>query len=99
MIMFGAIQAESRMPDPVFCPLDSAGAKEGGCAVYRLAHKTFRLNKAKARARLEGKRVTNPLAWLDEDIFLRKEENFFETRVPEYQPSGNMQNAREEDLI
>ena len=48
---------------------------------------------------LMGKRVTNPLAWLNEDIFLRKEKNFFETRVPEYQTSGNMQNAREEDLI
>jgi hypothetical protein len=52
--MSGAIQAESRMPDPVFYPLHSAGAKETGCVVYRLAHKTFRLNKAKARARLEG---------------------------------------------
>jgi len=46
-----------------------------------------------------NKRVTNPLAWLNEDIFLRKEKNFFETRVTEYQPSGSMQNAREEDLI
>jgi ribonucleoside-diphosphate reductase beta chain len=43
--------------------------------------------------------TTNPFAWLDEVIFLRKEKNFFETRVTEYQTSGSMQNAREEDLI
>jgi ribonucleoside-diphosphate reductase beta chain len=42
---------------------------------------------------------TNPFAWLDEVIFLRKEKNFFETRVTEYQTSGSMRNAREEDLI
>lgn len=59
--MFGAIQAGSRTPDPVFNPLDSTGAEEGGYVVYRLGHKTFRLNKAKARARLEGKRVINGL--------------------------------------
>jgi hypothetical protein len=35
--MSGAIQAESRMPDPVFDPLDSAAAEEGGYVVYRLA--------------------------------------------------------------
>jgi ribonucleoside-diphosphate reductase beta chain len=43
--------------------------------------------------------TTNPFAWLDEVIFLRKEKNFFETRVTEYQTSGSVQNAREEDLI
>jgi len=42
---------------------------------------------------------TNPFPWLDEVIFLRKEKNFFETRVTEYQTSGSMQNAAEEDLI
>jgi ribonucleoside-diphosphate reductase beta chain len=42
---------------------------------------------------------TNPFEWLDEVIFLRKEKNFFETRVTEYQTSGSMKNANEEDLI
>lgn len=42
---------------------------------------------------------TNPFAWLDEVIFLRKEKNFFETRVTEYQTSGSVKNAAEEDLI
>lgn len=42
---------------------------------------------------------TNPFPWLDEVIFLRKEKNFFETRVTEYQTSGSMQNASEDDLI
>ena len=42
---------------------------------------------------------TNPFEWLDEVIFLRKEKNFFETRVTEYQTGGSMKNANEEDLI
>jgi ribonucleoside-diphosphate reductase beta chain len=42
---------------------------------------------------------TNPFAWLDEVIFLRKEKNFFETRVTEYQTGGSVQNASEDDLI
>jgi ribonucleoside-diphosphate reductase beta chain len=42
---------------------------------------------------------TNPFPWLDEVIFLRKEKNFFETRVTEYQTSGSMQNSSEDDLI
>lgn len=41
----------------------------------------------------------NPFAWLDEVIFLRKEKNFFETRVTEYQTSGSVKNAAEDDLI
>lgn len=41
----------------------------------------------------------NPFPWLDEVIFLRKEKNFFETRVTEYQTGGSMKNANEEDLI
>jgi ribonucleoside-diphosphate reductase beta chain len=41
----------------------------------------------------------NPFAWLDEVIFLRKEKNFFETRVTEYQTSGSLKNASEDDLI
>jgi ribonucleoside-diphosphate reductase beta chain len=41
----------------------------------------------------------NPFPWLDEVIFLRKEKNFFETRVTEYQTRGSLRNAREEDLI
>ncbi|MCS6772269.1 MAG: ribonucleotide-diphosphate reductase subunit beta [Kiritimatiellae bacterium] len=41
----------------------------------------------------------NPFAWLDEVIFLKKEKNFFETRVTEYQTAGSVRNTREEDLI
>jgi ribonucleoside-diphosphate reductase beta chain len=41
----------------------------------------------------------NPFSWLDEVIFLRKEKNFFETRVTEYQTSGSVKNASEDDLI
>ncbi len=42
---------------------------------------------------------TNPFSWLDEVIFLRKEKNFFETRVTEYQTGGSMKNSSEEDLV
>jgi ribonucleoside-diphosphate reductase beta chain len=42
---------------------------------------------------------TNPFSWLDEVIFLRKEKNFFETRVTEYQTGGSMKNSSEDDLI
>ena len=42
---------------------------------------------------------TNPFQWLDEVIFLRKEKNFFETRVTEYQTSGSVTNSAEDDLI
>jgi ribonucleoside-diphosphate reductase beta chain len=42
---------------------------------------------------------TNPFAWLDEVIFLRKEKNFFETRVTEYQTSGSVKNTSEDDLV
>jgi ribonucleoside-diphosphate reductase beta chain len=46
-----------------------------------------------------SKARTNPFPWLDEVIFLRKEKNFFETRVTEYQTSGSVKNASEDDLI
>jgi ribonucleoside-diphosphate reductase beta chain len=42
---------------------------------------------------------SNPFSWLDEVIFLKKEKNFFETRVTEYQTSGSIKNSSEEDLI
>ncbi len=42
---------------------------------------------------------TNPFQWLDEVILLRKEKNFFETRVVEYQTSGSLKNSSENDLI
>lgn len=41
----------------------------------------------------------NPFNWLDEVIFLKKEKNFFETRVTEYQTSGSVRNSNEDDLI
>lgn len=41
----------------------------------------------------------NPFGWLDEVIFLKKEKNFFETRVTEYQTSGSVKNSNEDDLI
>jgi len=43
--------------------------------------------------------TTNPFPWLDEVIFLRKEKNFFETRVTEYQTGGSVQNSSEDDLV
>jgi ribonucleoside-diphosphate reductase beta chain len=42
---------------------------------------------------------SNPFGWLDEVIFLKKEKNFFETRVTEYQTSGSVKNSSEDDLI
>ena len=42
---------------------------------------------------------SNPFLWLDEVIFLKKEKNFFETRVTEYQTGGSMRNSNEDDLI
>ena len=41
----------------------------------------------------------NPFGWLVEVIFLKKEKNFFETRVTEYQTSGSLKNSNEDDLI
>ncbi len=41
----------------------------------------------------------NPFIWLDEVMFLKKEKNFFETRVTEYQTSGSVKNTNEDDLI
>jgi ribonucleoside-diphosphate reductase beta chain len=32
--------------------------------------------------------VTNPFGWMSEMMDLRKEKNFFETRVTEYQTGG-----------
>jgi len=59
-----------------------------------------------ADRRLEGlglsrlsKVAANPFLWLDEVIFLKKEKNFFETRVTEYQTGGSVKNTNEEDLI
>jgi ribonucleoside-diphosphate reductase beta chain len=46
-----------------------------------------------------SKVTTNPFPWLDEVIFLKKEKNFFETRVTEYQTSGSVKNTAEDDLI
>jgi len=34
--------------------------------------------------------VSNPLPWMSEIIDLKKEKNFFETRVTEYQTAGNL---------
>jgi ribonucleoside-diphosphate reductase beta chain len=42
---------------------------------------------------------SNPFLWLDEVIFLKKEKNFFETRVTEYQTGGSVKNTSEDDLI
>jgi ribonucleotide reductase beta subunit family protein with ferritin-like domain len=46
-----------------------------------------------------GTNKNNPFPWLDEVINLRKEKNFFETRVTEYQMAGSMKNSSEDDLI
>jgi ribonucleoside-diphosphate reductase beta chain len=42
---------------------------------------------------------SNPFLWLDEVMFLKKEKNFFETRVTEYQTGGSVKNANEDVLI
>jgi ribonucleoside-diphosphate reductase beta chain len=46
-----------------------------------------------------GNVTINPFPWLDEVIFLKKEKNFFETRVTEYQTSGSVKNTAEDDLV
>jgi hypothetical protein len=60
-IMFSPTPSESRTPSSVSDPFYPAFPEESDYVVYRIGHKTFRLNKAKARARLEGKRVINGL--------------------------------------
>ncbi|MEL3933650.1 hypothetical protein, partial [Aeromonas enteropelogenes] len=35
--------------------------------------------------------VSNPFPWLSEQIDLKKEKNFFETRVTEYQTGGSLE--------
>ncbi len=47
----------------------------------------------------QSKIKTNPFLWLDEVIFLKKEKNFFETRVTEYQTGGSVRNSAEDDLV
>jgi len=59
--MFSPTPSESRTPSSVSDPFYPAFPEESDYVVYRIGHKTFRLNKAKARARLEGKRVINGL--------------------------------------
>ncbi len=46
-----------------------------------------------------GSVTVNPFPWLDEVIFLKKEKNFFETRVTEYQTGGSVKNTAEDDLV
>jgi len=42
--------------------------------------------------------VKNPLPWLAEQMDVRKEQNFFEGRVTEYQKSSALQTASDDDL-
>ena len=42
--------------------------------------------------------VTNPLPWLAEMMDIKKEQNFFEGRVTEYQKASSLQNASDDDL-
>jgi ribonucleoside-diphosphate reductase beta chain len=42
--------------------------------------------------------VTNPLPWLAEMMDIKKEQNFFEGRVTEYQKSSSLKMVRDEDL-
>ncbi len=55
-------------------------------------------SRASACPRLSNVK-SNPFLWLDEVIFLKKEKNFFETRVTEYQTGGSVKNTNEDDLI
>jgi ribonucleoside-diphosphate reductase beta chain len=42
--------------------------------------------------------VENPLPWLSEQMEIRKETNFFEGRVTEYQKAGSLVHASDDDL-
>lgn len=42
--------------------------------------------------------VKNPLPWLAEMMDIKKEQNFFEGRVTEYQKSSALQNTSDDDL-
>src|SRR5690606_2622870 len=48
-----------------------------------------RAKQLKVAERFPG--ATNALPWLDEQASMRKEENFFETRVTEYQTGASLQ--------
>ncbi len=78
-------------------PEDGVGMTQKDFLAYVDFNADRRLESLGLR-RLSNQRE-NPFTWLDEVIFLRKEKNFFETRVTEYQTSGSMQNSREEDLV
>jgi ribonucleoside-diphosphate reductase beta chain len=42
--------------------------------------------------------ITNPLPWLAEMMDIKKESNFFETKVTEYQKKSNLVSAHDDDL-
>jgi ribonucleoside-diphosphate reductase beta chain len=42
--------------------------------------------------------LTNPLKWMDEIIFIKKEQNFFEGRVTEYQKASSLTRTSNDDL-
>jgi len=78
-------------------PEDSVGMTQGEFLAY-VDYNADRRLIALGLAPL-GRVDTNPFPWLDEVIFLKKEKNFFETRVTEYQTSGSVRNTAEDDLV
>jgi len=49
-------------------------------------------------ATLSGGTVKNPLPWLAEMMDIKKEQNFFEGRVTEYQKASSLNQADDDDL-
>lgn len=78
-------------------PEDSIGMSQKDFLSY-VDYNADRRLESLGLAPLSSVRV-NPFHWLDEVIFLKKEKNFFETRVTEYQTSGSIKNTSEDDLI
>jgi ribonucleoside-diphosphate reductase beta chain len=56
-----------------------------------------RLNQIGLNSIYEG--ATNPFPWMSEVLDLKKEKNFFETRVTEYQVGGSLKWEEEEETV
>lgn len=78
-------------------PEDAVGMRREDFLDYVDFNADRRLNSVGLPSQSQVK--NNPFQWLDEVILLRKEKNFFETRVVEYQTSGSLKNSSENDLI
>ena len=83
---------------PICLPEDIVGMTQKDFLEYVDYNADRRLTQPSALPALSGVK-NNPFLWLDEVMFLKKEKNFFETRVTEYQTSGSVKNTNEDDLI